>query len=59
MKLVQSYFIASPIPGEAREYIDEKGRLVRISEPIFHGYHEEPGNFVEIFEFEKEDVKNG
>ena len=55
MKLVQSYFIASPIPGEAREYIDEKGRLVRISEPIFHGYHEEPGNWVEIFEFEKEE----
>lgn len=57
MKLIQSYFIASPIPGPAQEYVDGKGRLVRISEPIFHGYHEEPGNWVEVFE--KEGEKEG
>jgi len=54
MKLVQSYFIASgfPTPDKEKEYVDEKGRIVRISPTFFHEYHQEWGQEVEIFEKE-------
>jgi|HigsolmetaAR206D_1030411.scaffolds.fasta_scaffold00003_39 hypothetical protein len=50
MKLTRRYFWETNCPAEKQSYYDSQGRYVVVSEPIYHPWHGEAGNYYEEYE---------